>query len=577
MTRHKNSCYTSALTSPGRAGRHASALRPAAVAALAFLAVGTFRPAAAQQNTDDYYRGMVRGLELFGEVYREIVERYAGSTDPGELAEQAIRGMIASLDRYSAYVSPAAAEHTSRRSLRVGVGIEADTTNGALTVTDVLEGYSARQAGVRVGDVILAVDGTPLAGGLPEDLYGALRGEVGSTLQLAVRRGEGDREMSFSLTRERVRVPSLRYSGPVEEGILYLRLERFGENAGNEFRSELLRAFRADSSSGKVAGIILDLRGNTGGILEEAVRIAECFVPEGEMIVAVAGRDSAEREVWLSERDPIAAGIPLAVLTDRRSASASELLAAAIQDHDLGLIVGEPTVGKGMVQSVRTLPFGASMRLTTAWYVTPSGRSIQQTEGLVPAGGADILPDSLLGSFYTDNGRPVESGAGILPDTSLPDRPAESIIRRLEGAGAFFRFATLYAAPLDSLPANFRLGSQALRSFEEYGLGRLLEYEQEEGAVALLDSLQERFAERQNGKRIARLFDELSRAIIAEDEAAFGEGREEIRRRLENEIAARFRSRERQIAASLPDDPTVRLAAALLQNRAAYKRLLRLP
>lgn len=575
MTRHKNSCCTRAFTSPGRAERRTFAFRPLTLAALAFFAVVTFLPAAAQQNTDDYYRGMVRGLELFGEVYREIVERYAGRADPGGLAEQAIRGMIASLDRYSAYVSPATAEHTSRRSLRVGVGIEADTTDGSLTVTEVLEGYSARQAGVRVGDLIMAVNGVPFADSLPEALYGALRGEVGATLQLTLRRG--DREMNVTLARERVRIPSLRYGGPVQEGILFLRLERFGENAGNEFRSELLRGLRGDSSSGKIAGIILDLRGNTGGILEEAIRIAECFVPQGELIVAVAGRDTAEREVWFSERDPLAAGIPLAVLVDRHSASASELLAAAIQDHDLGVIVGEPTVGKGMVQSVRTLPFGASVRLTTAWYVTPSGRSIQQLEGLVPAGGTDILPDSLLGSFYTDNGRPVESGAGILPDTSLPELPAEPIIRRLERAGAFFRFATLYAAPLDSLPANFRLGNDALRSFEEYGLGRLLEYEQEEGAVALLDSLQERFAERKNGKRIARLFDELSRAIIAEDEVAFGEGREEIRRRLEREIAGRFRSRELQIAASLPDDPAVRLAVALLQNRAAYKRLLRLP
>lgn len=529
---------------------------------------------ATAQHSDDYYRGMARGIELFGEVYREIMEHYAGEIDPGTLAEEAIQGMIRSLDRYSAYVSPQVAESTSRRSLRVGVGIEVDTLDGGLTVTEVLEGHSAKEAGVRVGDNILAVDGKRLPNTMPETLYEMLRGEVGSTLSLTIVREGSEQEITFTLPRERVRIPSIRYAGLVQDSILFLRLERFGENSGNEFRGELLRRLQYERPSVGLGGIIIDLRGNTGGILEEAVRIAEAFVPQGALIVGTEGRDSNEYELWNSERSPIAGGIPLVLLVDRKTASASELLAAAIQDHDLGLVVGEPTVGKGVVQSVRTLPFGASLRLTSAWYVAPSGRSIQQVDRLLPNGGPQIIPDSLLQPFTTAHGRPVESGGGIIPDTSLPSASEESIIKRLERIGAFFRFASLYTAELDSLPATFRLTNATLLSFEEYALGQLLEYEEEQGAIATLDSLQETFEGRKQEKRIARLFDDLSRAIIADDESAFADAREEIRRRLEFEIAGRFRSREQQIGAGLANDAEVGLAVALLTNRSLYRQLL---
>lgn len=540
----------------------------------ASIVVSCLTQSASAQHPDDYYRGMARGLELFGEVYREIAESYAGQIDPATLAERAIQGMLASLDRHSAYLPPEAGDAATRRSLRVGIGIEVDTLDGALTVTEVLHGYSAHLGGVRVGDRILSVDGRNLSAGPPEALYEALRGEIGSTLHLAVAREGVEDERAFTLTRQRIRVPSIRYAGIIDGDVLFVRIERFGENAGNEFRAELLRFLRSEPAAGTVRGIVVDLRGNTGGILSEAVRVAEAFVPKGKAIVATEGRDTAEHEMWVSERDPVGPDVPLVLLVDGKSASASELLAAAIQDHDLGVIVGEPTVGKGVVQSVHGLPFGASIRLTTAWYVTPSGRSIQRIDELPPATSLRIIPDSLFGTFLTAGGRPVESGAGIVPDTILSPWPGDGIIPRLERIDAFFHFASLYTASLDSLPANFRLTGQTLLAFEEYALGRLLEHEEREGAIGLLDSLQESLSGTKNEKRIERLFDELSRAIIAGDEAQFADAREEIRRRLEEEIAARFMSREDRIAAGIATDPQVRLAVALVRDRAAYRRLL---
>ena len=526
------------------------------------------------QNHDQYYRGIVRGLELFGSVYREILERYADSLDPQLLAESGIVGMVNELDPYSAY-TPATGSPKTRHVLRTGIGVEAETVDEMMTVVEVLDGSAAQKAGVRIGDRIVAVDDREMLYETVETLYGALRGDIGTPVKITLARDGVGKEFVLEPKRERIQIPGLRFAGVLQGDVAVFQLDRFSENAGSEFRTALLRLLHYEAGADSVRGIILDLRGNSGGILEEAVSIAENFVPKGKVIVATDGRDTAEHEVWHSEIDPIAAHLPLLVLVDRNSASASELLAAAIQDHDLGLVLGEPTIGKGVVQSVVTLPFGASFRVTTAWYITPSGRSIQRLDKLSRNGHQRIIPDSLTGEHYTDNGRPVESGAGVIPDSLVPGPAEESIVARLERAGAFFAFASAQTGSLDSLPDNFRVTDQMLSAFEEQGLGRLLDVEQETGMLASLDSLADWFAESRGNVRVKHLFDELGAEIVRNDEQQFAESREEIRRVLELVIRQRFRSRDEHIRASLEADMQVRAALSLLRDSAAYQRMLK--
>lgn len=525
------------------------------------------------QNHDQYYRGIVRGLELFGSVYREILERYADSLDPQLLAESGIAGMVTELDPYSAY-TPATGSPKTRHVLRVGIGVEARSVDEMMTVVDVLDGSAAQNAGIRIGDRIVTVDGKEMLYESTDALYETLRGDIGTPVKVVLMRDGTDRETVLELKRERIQIPGLRFAGVLDDGIAVFQLERFSENAGNEFRTALLRLLRYDNDVDSVRGIILDLRGNSGGILEEAVSIAENFVPKGKVIVATDGRDTMEHEVWYSETDPIAAHLPLLVLVDRNSASASELLAAAIQDHDLGLVLGEPTIGKGVVQSVVTLPFGASFRVTTAWYITPSGRSIQRLDKLSGNGHQRIIPDSLTGEHYTDNGRPVESGAGVIPDSLVPGRSDESVVARLERAGAFFAFASEQTGRMDSLPGNFKVTDQMLTAFEEQALGRLLDVEQETGVLSSLDSLADWYVETRGGARIRQMFDELGTEIVRNDERQFAEDREEIRRVLEHTIRQRFLGREENIRATLKADGQVRAAISLLNDPGAYRRML---
>ncbi len=525
------------------------------------------------QESDEYYRGIVRGLELFGSVYQEILERYANNLDPQKLAESGIQGMVATLDPYSAY-TPATETARTRRTLRVGIGVEVQMVDDMLTVTEVLDGYQAQRAGVRVGDRIVALDAQYVLSGPVESAYALLRGEIGTAVQIKVQRAGVKNELTLELQRERVHVPGLRYAGIVGEGIALFQINRFSENVGNEVRTALLRLLHYENQSDKVQGVLLDLRGNSGGVLEEAVSIAENFVPKGKIIVSTDGRDTIEHDVWYSESDPIAANLPLVILVDRNSASASELLAAAIQDHDLGVIVGEPTVGKGVVQSVITLPFGASFRLTTAWYVTPSGRSIQRVDRLGSARQQAMIHDSLLSEHFTDNGRPVVSGAGIIPDSIVLGPSEESMVARLSRAGAFFSFASQYTGVLDSLPSSFHVNDALLASFEEYALGRLLEVEQQIGILATVDSLSEWFTEARGSARVKKLFDDLGTEIVRNDEREFAGQREEIRQALAAEIKGRFYKQAELIHVGFEHDAQVQVGLSLLKNSAAYQRLL---
>lgn len=525
------------------------------------------------QESDEYYRGIVRGLELFGSVYQEILERYANSLNPQKLAESGIQGMVATLDPYSAY-TPATETARTRRTLRVGIGVEVQMIDEMLTVTEVLDDYQAQQAGVRVGDRIVALDAQYVLSGPAENAYEVLRGEPGTAVQIKVHRVGVKNELTFELQRERVNVPGLRYAGIVGEGVALFQVNRFSENVGNEFRTALLRLLHYKNQSDTVHGVLLDLRGNSGGVLEEAVSIAENFIPKGKIIVSTDGRDTIEQNVWHSESDPIATNLPLVVLVDRNSASASELLAAAIQDHDLGLIVGEPTVGKGVVQSVVALPFGASFRLTTAWYITPSGRSIQRVDKLGSTGQQAMIQDSLLSEHFTNNGRPVVSGAGVIPDSIVLGPSEESMVARLHRAGAFFAFASQYTGALDSLPSGFYVNDALLASFEEYALGRLLDVEQQTGILATVDSLSEWFAEARGSARVKKLFDDLGAEIVRNDEREFAGQREEIRQALVSEITGRFYKQAELIYHGFARDPHVQVGLSLLKDTAAYQRLL---
>ena len=533
-------------------------LLPSRIASIVLLslALGSLDPSGSvAQESDEYYRGVARGLELFGEVYREILERYAGAIDPGELARDGIRGMLSGLDPYSVFVSSQV--ESGRATVRIGIGVEVENLSGLLTVTELHREYSAARSGLRLGDRVLAVDNVPIPEASVDTFYQRLRGERGTSVHLTVLREGAPDLLQFDLLRERIRVRSVGYAGIDDDGIIYIRLDRFGENAGNEFRTELLRLARHEHHLDEIRGVIVDLRDNSGGILEEVIEGANALLPKGDTIVIIEGRDTNEYGVWVTERGPVVPEVPLALLVNGGTASASEILAGAVQDNDRGIVVGEPTLGKGLVQSVRILPFDASLRLTTAWYITPSGRSIQRLNLLQPRI-RRVIPDSLL------------------PDTIVPRFPTESLIPHLERINAFFTFASLLTAPLDSLPSDFKVEGSVLQNFRDYGLQELVRYEERHGPLALLDSLPGRFPSGTDG-RIPQLLKELRDEFIANQRAAFDREGKEIAKRLEEEIRGRYARGEEGIATALHNDAQYRAARNILLQPTMYRRLLSPP
>jgi len=311
------------------------------------------------KDESDYFFRINRGLELFGQVYREVAQNYVDDIDPDAFIAAGIDGMLGTLDPYTVYMDKreAAEIDVLTSGSYAGVGISVGIRDSVVTIVDVVDGYSARREGVRIGDRILAVNGVVLLGSPVDLLRERMRGEANTPLSMTVLREGVDHPLTFTLMREMIRVRSVGYRTTFPDGIGFIRLERFGSSAGSEIRDAIAEM----QSNAPLRGLILDLRDNPGGLLESAVDVVSKFVPVGSVVVSTRGRDAQEDRVYRSAEDPVLSGIPLVVLINENSASASEIVAGAIQDLDAGVIVGERSFGKGLVQSVRRLPHDASL------------------------------------------------------------------------------------------------------------------------------------------------------------------------------------------------------------------------
>jgi carboxyl-terminal processing protease len=524
------------------------------------------------KDENDYYYKVNKGLELFGQVYREVSQNYVDEIDPDAFITAGIEGMLGTLDPYTVYLKKREAADIDLLTTGAygGIGITVGMRDSSVTIIDVVDGYSAQQEGVRIGDKIISINGSDVLNGPVEALRDYTRGEPGSTVSMTIQRDGVEKPLTFTLTRENIKVNSVGYSGIVGDGIGYIRLERFGANAGDEMRMAILSL----KQQGALGGLILDLRDNPGGLLESAVDVASKFLPNGSVIVSTRGRDTSEDRVYRSHEDPIALGIPLIVLVNSGSASAAEIVAGAIQDLDAGVIMGTQSFGKGLVQTVRRLPYESSVKITTARYYTPSGRSIQKVDYRARRTG-DPSFDSTTRNFRTARGRQVSEHGGIVPDTSVSEADLPTVVEELRNASLFFKFATRYAAGLRTLPDNFSVSDELVDQFDEFVM--------EHGQLANIDSSSLAWVEslytmaRKEGhdeemlRRIERLRDDLTR----EHRDLLMKYRNEIRREIYNEVVARFRGQRERRTAMLPSDTQIQTAISLLRSgKRAYSRLL---
>ncbi len=524
-------------------------------------------------NSDsDIYFQMSKGIDIFGRVYKEIALNYVDEVKPEPFMLEGIKGMLATLDPYTVYID----EH-HQKDIEVitkgkygGIGATVGIHNNKVTIVDLIEGYSAQRQGIRIGDVIIKIDSIEITRKNYNKLGDYLKKEPGTEISVTIKREGVDDELVFNLVSEEIEIKNLTYYGfvPSNSNNAYLKLSGFTKSAGDEVR----KAIRELRLQKEIKSIVLDLRGNPGGLLDAAVDVSEKFLKKNSVVVSIKGRSNKKGEVYKAKEEPIAKNIKLAVLVDNGSASASEIVAGAIQDHDRGIVVGTKSYGKGLVQTVVPLSFNTSLKLTTARYYTPSGRCIQKIDY---SKGKDVFEHSNKNKeakYFTDNKREVFAGGGITPDSIVTNSSESHFVKVLLAQGMFFRFATNFFNTNTEDKINSKTDDELFESFMTHLKQQNFKYKS--NSEKLLNELEETFEE-----------DGYDSALLIEIEklkSKFGEVKEkelikykkDIIAEIKKELAARTDGRKGRIIESLKHDAQFSVAIDILRDDDIYKSLL---
>jgi carboxyl-terminal processing protease len=518
---------------------------------------------------DDDFFALRKNFEIFGAAYEELVTGYVEPLDAEHLMRTGLEAMLSELDPYTTFIDEADNADLSiiTRGRYGGVGLNVGRRGGKITVISPIEGASGYKQGVRAGDIITTIEGRSTSDLSMNDVRNLLRGEPGTTVNVTVAREGKPEPLRFTLTREQVQLENVTYSGYADElaGIGYVKLERFAREAGRDVQ-QAIQTLRKD---GDLKGLILDLRDNPGGLLDAAVDVSALFVPRGSVIVSTRGRSPDSERIYRSEQAPIAPNLPLVVLVNGYSASASEIVAGAMQDLDRGVVMGTTTYGKGLVQVVKSLPYNTSLKMTTAKYYTPSGRSIQSIQ--YENGKGTATPDSVGRAFKTKAGRTVRDRHGIEPDVDIQATAPSELEEALQRRAAFFFYANHFAAETERIDASFTVDNTTLADFQAWLDTQDFDYRtdgersvtqlQEEFAAIGYQSVQDEIAA-------------LRSAVEDEKQAGFQRHAADLKHHLQEEILARFVSASEQIQAELGYDPQVQEAVSLLRNDDSYASIL---
>lgn len=550
-------------------------LRAVRVCGVVAVATLMFVVGASAQSNERVRRDFELGksIEVLANIMREFESGHVENVTAEELLESAAAGMISVTDPYSEYLpEEAMADFDMMTTGRyAGVGSLIRKKGDYVLFAQPYKGAPSDMSGVKVGDKILAIDGEDMKGMDVGDISSRLRGEPETTVEVVVERNYDGAIDTLSITRRRISIPSVGYAGYVRDGVAYIQHGDFIEGSYNEVRSALERIMAEDT----LRGIILDYRSNGGGLMHEAVDIASLFVPRGERIVSLMGRDSSSLYHYVTEHAPIASDVPIVVLVNNTSASASEILAGALQDKDRAVVMGQRTFGKGLVQGTRHVGYNSYLKYTTAKYYIPSGRCIQ-SRNYKSGGTTTVVPDSLISEFRTAGGRKVYDGGGIVPDVKLEPEYVSHFAYMLYAMGYMDDWADEYTSKhgdMDVDVRNYSLTKEEYADFCRFIEACDVPYESESRrALKALEKAakNDRYEENLSGA-IAALD-----AMIKDDKMSNMETyREEIEYTLAGEIVLRYAYREGAVEYAMMHDNAVEQAVELLLNREEYDRILR--
>ena len=538
---------------------------------IASIAIGAFM----SFGFADSFFEISKNLDIFTSLYKELNIYYVDETDPGDLMKTAMDAMLKSLDPYTTYIPESEKEDFEFMTTGQygGIGAVIMSRDNYVFIREPYQNSPADKAGLKAGDKILEIEGESAKDKSTSDISKMLKGQADTDVTVLIERVGVKKPFEVLLTREEIKVSSIPYSAMVGDGVAYIRMRSFTRNVSKD----VIKAYDELKSDNEVKGLILDLRSNPGGLLNEAINTANIFVDKGEVIVKTKGKIDEWDKTYKSRNEPVDKEIPLIVLINSRSASASEIVSGVIQDFDRGIILGQRSFGKGLVQQTRKLSYNAQLKVTTAKYYIPSGRCIQALDysNRNEDGSVGKTPDSLRTPFYTRSGRTVYDGGGVTPDLSLERKTFSNIFRSMISKNLIFDFSNQFYRENDSIASvnDFQVDSTLYEDFKQFLMDKDYEY-QTTTEMAIEDLIEEAEDE--------KYFEELKDQIeILEQQMNESKNndivrfQDEISELLESEIVTKYYYQRGSAESSIKYDEEVKRAVEILSDPLEYSSILK--
>ena len=537
------------------------------IALIVFIALVTFR---SFSQTNGFEQ--IKNMEIMDLIYENLDKYYVDQPQVGHLSKVGIDAMLKELDPYTVYYHEANMEDYKMMTTGQygGIGALVRKIGDFTYIAEPYEGNPAEKAGLKAGDKILSIDGKSMEKKESDDVSSSLKGPKGSTIKIEVER-EGEGKKTISVTRDEIKLPDVPYSGMLNTTVGYIKLNSFTQTAASDVRV----AFEDLKSKG-MTELVFDLRGNGGGLLIEAVKIVNMFVPRGQVVVTTKGRVAEENRVYNTLEEPLDTKIPITVLIDEGSASASEIVSGSLQDLDRAVIIGTTSYGKGLVQRTYDLKYGSKMKLTIAKYYTPSGRCVQRLEYYDHAEGEKPkeISDSLLKVFKTANGRDVIDGRGIEPDVKITEKEFSRLTGTIFSNNLIFNYATKFRLNNPTIPAagQFKLTDAQYEDFKKYVLAEKFTYST--ASEEVLEKMKKVAEEEGYYEDSKAEYDALLAKVIPSKERDLEKFKEEIKTLLENEIVSRYYFQKGRAEDAFRNDQYIEKSVEILKNSKEYNTIL---
>jgi carboxyl-terminal processing protease len=514
-----------------------------------------------------------KSLDIFVNLFKELNYNYVDDIDPEKLIKSGIDGMLTTLDPYTTYIPESKLEDFKFQTTGQygGIGAIIRKIDDYVVIAEPYENCPAQKAGLKAGDKILEINGENVKNKDVSTISDQLKGTPGSTVNVLIEREGTQNPLKITITREKITIPNVPYYGMISDSIGYIRLTNFTTNAGGEVR-QAVTALKAK----KVRALILDLRDNPGGLLNEAVEVANCFIPKDQLVVYTRGKIKESFKKYITINDPIDTLIPIAVLTSQGTASAAEIVAGTLQDLDRGIIVGQRTFGKGLVQQTRPLSYNTQLKVTIAKYYIPSGRCIQAVDysHRNEDGSVGYIPDSLIKEFSTKGGRKVYDGGGIIPDIKVESKKISEIAVNLYSKNIIFEYANKFVLknPAIAPPSKFKITESTYNDFIDFVNSKNFDYKTQ--TEEQIEKLIETARKEQYYSSAENEFTQLKTKLTHNKNRDLQTFRKQIELLLTDEIVPRYYYQKGRIIALLNDDKYVDTTVYVLKNKTLYDKYL---